>query len=127
MFKAKFAGNKKVEVESNGFIFKTDLPATLNGDDTALNPFDSFLASLTACAATYVLFFLDKHSINKEGISVQLAPVFNEEGLIQKADITVCVPNTFPADKEAGLIKMASHCKVGLHLNFPHDVIIARQ
>ncbi len=126
MFRAKFTGNKKVEVEANGFKINTDLPAAMGGDNSAPNPFDTFLAAFTACTATYVLLYLDKQGLSKEGVSVEMEVLYNEKRDVENTVAHVIVPASFPVEKEAPLLAMAKHCHVGNHLNFPHDVVIVR-
>lgn len=126
MIKTKYTGNMKVDVETGGFTIHTDLPQSLKGDNTALNPFDLFLASFAACTAVFALFYLDKHAINREGVSVDLDPVYTKDG-VSSAKVIVTIPQNFPVEHEAGLKAMVEHCKVGQHLNFPHEVVLIRK
>ena len=124
MIKTKYAGNMKIDVEIGGFKIRTDQP---DADNTAANPFQLFLASFAACTAVFALFYLDKYGISREGVSVDLDPVFNNEGLIGSAKIIVTVPKNFPAERESGLKHTVERCKVGRHLNFPHEVVLVRK
>ncbi|MDR0291438.1 MAG: OsmC family protein [Elusimicrobium sp.] len=124
MIKTKYAGNMKIDTEVGGFKVRTDQP---DGDNTAPNPFQLFLASFAACTAVFALFYLDKYGISREGVSVDLDPVFNKEGLVSSAKIIVTVPHNFPAEREGGLKHTVEYCKVGKHLNFPHEVVLVRK
>ena len=124
MIKTKYAGNMKIDVELGGFTVRTDQP---DADNTAPNPFQLFLASFAACTAVFALFYLDKYGISREGVSVDLDPSFNKDGLVGSAKVIVTVPKNFPAEREGGLIHTVEHCKVGKHLNFPHEVVLVRK
>lgn len=127
MIQTKYSGNKKVDVEIGGFTVKTDLPASMHGDNSAPNPFDLFLASFAACTAVFAMLYLDKASLKKDGVSVALDPVFTKEGFMESAKVLVTIPADFPAQHEKGLITMVEHCKVGMHLNIPHNVVLVRK
>lgn len=127
MIQTKYAGNKKVDVQIGGFTVHTDLPASMKGDNTAPNPFDLFLASFAACTAVFAMLYLDKAGLSKEGFDVALDPVFTKEGFMESAKVIVNVPADFPAQHEKGLITMVEHCKVGMHLNIPHKVVLVRK
>ena len=127
MIQTKYAGNKKVDVEIGGFTVHTDLPAVMNGDNSAPNPFDLFVASFAACTAVFAMLYLDKVGLSKEGVNVALDPVFTKEGYMESAKVIVTVPADFPANHEKGLISMVEHCKVGKHLNVPHQVVLVRK
>ena len=126
MIKTKYVGNKKIDVEINGFTLHTDLPAAMKGDNSAPNAFDMFLASLASCTATFALLYLEKAGIKKDGISVDLDPVYTKEG-VSSAKVIINVPHDFPQKDENGLKIMVEHCKVGKHINFPHEVVIVRK
>lgn len=127
MPKAKSLGNKKLELEVNGFSIKTDLPKNLGGDNAYPNPLDLLQAALLACAATHVMMFTDKIGIDRAKISVELEPVFNESGEISEASIIVYVPADFPQDNEARLVSAVQNCMVGRHLKFPLNAVAVKQ
>ena len=127
MIKTKFTGNKKVDVEVNGFTVHTDLPASEHGDNSAPNPFDLFLSSFAACNAIFALLYTEKAKISKDGISIIIEPQFAKDGCVTSAKVVVNVPKDFPKEHEKGLVTMVEHCKVGKHLNFPHEVVLIRK
>lgn len=126
MIIAEFAGDSKTEVKLGDFKVKTDLPEQLGGTNTAPTPFQLFLASYLSCTATTVLFFLNKRNMKKDSITLTLTPEYDEKQNIKSTIIAINVPNDFPEKEEAAMIAFAKHCKVGSHLNFPHEVIIRR-
>lgn len=127
MIQTRYAGNKKVAVDINGFTVMTDLPASMQGDNTAPNPFDLFLASFASCTAVFALLYLDKAGLSKDGINVAIDPVFTKEGFMESATVVVNVPADFPEQHDKGLITMVEHCKVGMHLKTPHKIVIVRK
>ena len=127
MSKAKSLGNKKLELEVNGFNLKADLPKNWGGDNAYPNPLDLLQAALLACAATHAMLFTDKLGIDRAKISVELAPVFNEAGEIAEASIIVYVPADFPQDKETQLVSAVQNCMVGRHLKFPRNAVVVKQ
>ncbi|MDR0952730.1 MAG: OsmC family protein [Elusimicrobiota bacterium] len=127
MPKSKFTGNKKVEMEVNGFTLQADLPKEgFGGDNSAPDPMALLQAALLSCASIHALFFIDKINYPKEKVTLELKPVFNENGDITKASILIYVPADFPQDKEKLLISIVENCKVGTHVKFPREIIIVR-
>lgn len=123
----KFKGNKKVDVEVSGFTVHVDLPKDMGGDNEYPNPFDFLQAALTSCAAVHVLFFLEKIGFPKDNVTIELAPVFDENDDIERAAIVLHMPASFPHDKDKQLIGIVENCKVGKHLKFPREVVIVRE
>lgn len=126
MIIAEFTGDLTTEVTVGDFKVKTDLPEQLGGTNTAPTPVQLFLASYLSCTATTVLLFLNKRNMKKESVTLTLTPEYDEKQNIKSATIAINVPNDFPEKEEAAMIAFAKHCKVGAHVNFPHEVIIRR-
>ena len=126
MITATYVGNKKIDLEVSGFTVRTDLPQNLGGENSAPNPVDLFLSSLTACSATFAIFYLEKAKLGKEGVSLNLEPSFTPEGMIQSAKVTINIPKDFPKEHENGLKTAVERCKVGKHVTFPREVEIIR-
>ena len=124
---AKFAGNKKINVEAAGFTINVDLPKNNGGDASAPNPFALMLSSLLACSAYHLLFFVEKLGLNKEDFHMELIPKSDSNGDMQKALIKIFVPDSFPREKEAALIGSVSACKVGRHLKAQRTIEIVRK
>lgn len=127
MVVAKFAGNKKINVEAEGFTINVDLPKNNGGDATAPNPFVLMLSSLLACSAYHLLFFVEKLGLNREDFHMELIPELDANGDMQKALIKIFVPDTFPKEREASLIGSVSTCKVGKHLKAQRTIEIVRK
>ncbi len=127
MITAKFAGNKKVNVEAEGFTVNVDLPKSMGGDDTAPNPFVLLMATLLSCSAIHLLGFIDKFGMKQEDFSLELIPGLDEKGDMAKAVVKVYVPADFPQDKENLLKGVIDGCKVGRHLKTERSVEIIRK
>ena len=125
--KSKFAGNKKVTLEAEGFNINVDLPNTMGGDNTAPDPFVMLKASLLACSSIHLLFLIEKLGMKKENFSLELDTVLDEGGDIKQALIKVFIPKDFPQDKENMVKSVISNCKVGKHLKAEKIVELIRK
>jgi ribosomal protein S12 methylthiotransferase accessory factor len=83
-------------------------------------PFDLFLASIATCAGIYVLGFCQKRGLPTEGIRiVQRTHSDPATGTVERIDIEIHVPPTFPEKYRESLIRAAELCKVKKHLERP--------
>ncbi len=113
----KLGDNQKVIANYKGFEIITDQPVKAGGDNTALSPFDLFLVSIGTCAGWYVKSFCQKRDISEQGISISQKTHFNQETrLIDKIQIVIELPESFPDKYIESLIKAASACTVKKHM-----------
>ena len=111
-----FPGGSRVDAHFGGFTVPTDQPPTAN----APMPFDLFLASIATCAGIYVLGFCQKRGLPTEGIRiVQRTHSDPATGMVERIDIEIHVPPTFPEKYRESLIRAAELCKVKKHLERP--------
>ncbi len=122
--KVTFDGNKKVNAQVGNHIVCTDQPINSGGDDTAVSPFELFLASMATCAGIYVKGFCDNRSIPTDGISITQTHQFNEKGMATEIDIIVNLPVGFPEKYVDSIIHVAGLCKVKQHLLNPPVVAV---
>jgi len=123
--KIYYNGNKKVFADINGFTIKTDQAKQSGGDGEFPEPFTLFLASLGTCAGIYVKVFCDQRSISTEKISLSQEQHFNpDKRIIDKIELSINIPEDFPAKYEAAMIQTASLCAVKKHLREDIDVTI---
>jgi uncharacterized OsmC-like protein len=127
MAKAKALEGKKLEIDIDGFIMKSDLPKSMGGTDEHPNPMQFLQSALLACATAHVFAYLDKTGQDRRQYKTELAPVFAENGDIEKATILIYAPVSFPAEKEAALIAAAQNCIVGRHFVFPRNAVVIKQ
>ncbi|HOH84666.1 MAG TPA: OsmC family protein [Bacteroidales bacterium] len=122
--KVTFDGNKKVNAIVRNHIVKTDQPINGGGEDTAVSPYELFLASLATCAGIYVKGFCDNRNIPAENITLTQNHEFNEKGLLKKVELTINVPKDFPEKYVDSLIHVASLCKVKQQLMSPPELSV---
>lgn len=118
--KVTFPGNKKVNAEINGFVVPTDQSQAAGGDGTAPSPFETFLASIGTCAGIYVLGFCESRGLSAEGIEIEEKLIMNPmTRRIDKIELEIQVPPSFPEKYHAGLINSANLCAVKKYLENP--------
>lgn len=120
--KIYFPGNKKVNVDFNGYTITTDQRIQDGGDGTAPAPYELFLSSLGACAGIYVLGFCQSRGLPTEGIELEQNmmwdPIRQKMGKIK---IDIKVPPEFPEKYYDALVKTASMCAVKKTIQDPPE------
>ena len=115
-----FPGGDRVDATFGPFTVATDQPQNGGGEGSAPTPFALFLASLGTCAGIYVLGFCKKRDLPTEGIQILERVHTNpESGMVEKIDLEIQVPATFPKEYHAALVRSAELCKVKKHLEHP--------
>jgi ribosomal protein S12 methylthiotransferase accessory factor len=117
-----FEGKKGVNAKVRNHIVKTDQPVNGGGDDSAVTPFELFLASLATCAGIYVIGFCDQRNIDAQGIRIIQSHEFDAKGLATKVSIRIEVPAGFPEKYVESLVAVANLCKVKQHFATPPAV-----
>ena len=121
-----FPGGKKVDAKYKGFTIKTDQPKHSGGDGAAPEPFSLFLSSIGTCTGIYVLRFCQERNIPTEDLKLILRTEKNEEThMIDKIDMEIQAPNTFPDKYKNAVIKAAGLCAVKKHLEQPPQIEIS--
>jgi ribosomal protein S12 methylthiotransferase accessory factor len=111
-----FPGGQKVDSHFGQFTIGTDQPPS----SSAPTPFELFLASVGTCAGIYVLGFCRQRSLPTEGIRiVQNNHPNKATGMMDKIDLEIQVPPTFPILYYEALVKSAELCKVKKTLEHP--------
>lgn len=115
-----FPGGAQVDAHFRGHSIPTDQPAGGGGEDSAPMPFEVFLASIGTCAGIYILGFCRQRGISTEGIRIVQRNNFNPtNGMVDKVDLDIQVPPTFPKQYHEALIRSADLCKVKKTLEHP--------
>jgi len=108
-----FPGGAKVDAHFGGYTIQTDQPAQGGGEGSAPTPFEVFLASLGTCAGIYVLGFCRKRGIPTAGIRIiQRSHSNATTGMVEKIELEIQVPSSFPKEYYSALIRSAELCKV---------------
>lgn len=111
-----FPGGARVDAHFGPFTVHTDQPPAA----TAPTPFATFLASVGTCAGIYVLGFCQQRGLPTEGIRIIQRMHSNPySGLVQKIDLEIQVPPTFPEKYRPSLIRSAELCAVKKHFENP--------
>lgn len=115
-----FPGGAKVDAHFDPFTVKTDQPPKGGGESSAPTPFDIFLSSIGTCAGIYVLGFCRQRNLPTDGIHIiQRTHPNPVTGLIEKVELEIQVPPSFPKQYYSALIRSAELCKVKKTLEQP--------
>jgi ribosomal protein S12 methylthiotransferase accessory factor len=115
-----FPGGARVDAHFRGHTILTDQPAGGGGEDLAPMPFEVFLASIGTCAGIYILGFCRQRGIPAEDIHIIQRNTRNSfSGLMDKIDLEIQVPPTFPKQYYDALVRAADLCLVKKTLENP--------
>ncbi len=119
-----FPGGSRVDAHFGTFTVNTDQPP----EASAPTPFAVFLASIGTCAGIYVLGFCRQRNLPAEGIRI-VERVHNNpyNGMVEKIDLEIQVPPTFPEKYRDSLVRSAELCAVKKHLEKPPKFEITTQ
>ena len=111
-----FPGGSRVDAHFGSFTVHTDQPPAAS----APTPFATFLASLGTCAGIYVLGFCQQRGLPTEGIRIIQRMHSNPfSGMVEKIDLEIQVPPSFPEKYRPSLIRSAELCAVKKHFENP--------
>lgn len=111
-----FPGGSRVDAHFGTFTVATDQPPVAS----APTPFATFLASIGTCAGIYVLGFCRQRNLDTEGIRILQRMHSNPyNGMVEKIDLEIQLPPTFPEKYRDSLIRSAELCAVKKHLENP--------
>ncbi len=115
--KVSFQGEKRIDVEVDGFVIKTDQSPQGGGQGSAPEPFDYFLASLAACAGVYALNFCEKRGIETKGLALELRCEWNrDKRLYDKMEFVLTLPAGFPEKYRDAIVRSMQLCAVKRHM-----------
>ena len=121
-----FPGGARVDAHFGHYEVRTDQPPAGGGDGSAPTPFAHFLASIGTCAGIYVLGFCRERGIPTDGIRlVESATADPETGLVDRIDIAVELPASFPEKYKAAVLRAADHCAVKRHFEHPPKISLS--
>ena len=124
----RFSGDARVDVAFGPFVVRTDQPPHAGGEGSAPTPFATFLASIGACAGTYVLAFCRARGLSTEGIEiVQTMDTDRARGMVTAIHLDIQVPAGFPEKYHEALIRSAEQCTIKRHLDSPPRIEITTQ
>jgi ribosomal protein S12 methylthiotransferase accessory factor len=115
-----FPGGLRVDARVGDMVVSTDQGTAAGGEGSAPSPFQLFLASIGACAGFYVLQFCRQRGIPTDGIRLlQRHGTAPGSSMIQRIDLVIEVPPTFPEHYVRALERVAAQCTVKKHLEQP--------
>jgi putative redox protein len=115
-----FPGGARVDAHFAGFVVPTDQPRQGGGDESAPTPFMVFLSTIGTCAGIYVLGFCRQRGIPTDGIRlVQQTRSDRATGMVTDVQVTIELPETFPARYADAVVRAAEQCAVKKHFEHP--------
>lgn len=115
-----FPGGVAVDATYKGHTIRTDQPLKAGGGDTAMAPFDLFLASIATCMGLYALRFCQERNLPTEGLGLTLEPVRDEEKkMIVTVRVQLELPEGFPDKYRAAIERAVDLCAVKKHIHEP--------
>lgn len=115
-----FPGGVAVDATYKGHSIRTDQPIDAGGSDTAMSPFDLFLASIATCMGFYALRFCQERNLSTEGLGLTLDPIRDAQGKhVSMIRVSLELPVGFPEKYEAAIERAVDHCAVKKHLMDP--------
>lgn len=119
-FEVSFPGGVAVEATFRGHSVRTDQPKAAGGNDSAMAPFDLFLASIATCAGFYALRFCQQREIDTTGLRVTLTPIRDAESKrVATVRIDLQTPDHFPEKYLQALVRAVDQCAVKKHIVEP--------
>jgi ribosomal protein S12 methylthiotransferase accessory factor len=115
-----FPGGARVDAHFGGFIVPTDQPPSGGGAGSAPTPFATFLSTIGTCAGIYVLGFCQQRGIPTDGLRlVQRVHTDPATRLVTDVEVTIELPEAFPAKYADAVVRAAEQCTVKKHFEDP--------
>ena len=115
-----FPGGARVDAHFAGFVVPTDQPPAGGGAGSAPTPFLTFLSTIGTCAGIYVLGFCRQRGIATDRIRlVQELRADPATGMVTDVQVTIELPDDFPAKYADAVVRAADRCAVKKHFERP--------
>lgn len=119
-------GDDRYAVKVRGHEVVVDQPVTSGGTDVGPTPTELFVAGLASCVAHYAGSYLTRHSIDRDGLQVdvdwQLAE--GRPARVGEVTLTITPPPGLPADRIPAFLAVSRGCTVHHSLQQPPTVTI---
>ena len=123
-----FPGGARVDAHFGPFTVPTDQPPSGGGRSLAPTPFLTFLSTIGTCAGIYVLGFCRQRGIPTDGIRlIQRMGADPMTGMVTDVDVTIELPEAFPAKYADAVVRAADQCAVKKHFEHPPVIRVASQ
>lgn len=121
----RFPGGARVDTEFGPYLVRMDQPPISGGLGLYPTPFEIFLASIGACAGTYVLAFCRQRDLPIADLRIvqgwERDPATK---LVRCIHVEIHVPESFPEKYLPALIRAAEQCTVKKHLAAPPQIVV---
>jgi putative redox protein len=117
---------ERYAVGVRGHLITVDQPLADGGTDTAPTPTELFVSALASCVAFYAGRFLDRHGLNRRGLSVtaSFAMATDRPARIASMTLSVSAP-TLPENRRDAFLAVVNHCTVHNTLHQVPDIDIS--
>lgn len=117
-----FPGGKRVDVQTGGFLIKTDQGVKAGGEASAPEPFALFLASLAACAGIYALNFCTSRNLSTEGLGLSMDWTRDPQSpATARAALRLRLPEGFPERYRESIVRAMDLCAVKKNIVNPPE------
>ncbi len=125
MIEVSFPGGKRVNAQMDGVLIPTDQNRDRGGEGIAPAPFQLFLASIATCAGIYALEFCRARGIPGEEMTLTMTYEWDEKKhAIEKIDIELRLPASFPDGYKKAVVKAMDLCTVKKQILNPPEFIV---
>ena len=119
MFEVTFPGGLAVEAKYRGHSVLTDQPSP-EGANSAMSPFDLFLASIATCMGFYALRFCQERKLSTNGLALALTPLREDSSKrVTTVRVELKTPAGFPEKYRPALLRAVDLCTVKRHIVEP--------
>jgi uncharacterized OsmC-like protein len=104
----------KYRLDIRGHEVVVDQPIEAGGGDAGPTPTELYVGGLASCVAFYAGRFLERHGIEREGLSVacEWEMANDRPNRVGRVDISIDLPADFPAEQHDRLMAVVEHCTV---------------
>lgn len=121
-----FPGGARVDAHFAGFTVPTDQPPRGGGEGSAPTPLLTFFSTIGTCAGIYVLGFCRQRGIPTDGIRlVQTMQSNPATGMVTDVQVTIELPEGFPAKYADAVVRAADQCAVKKHFEHPPTIRVS--
>ncbi len=111
--KITYEGGRRLSAKRRGHVLLSDQPEKSGGEDTALPPFDIFVASLGMCMLLFAQMFLERNGFSTDGLALDVEFEMDEKhSRLAKVAGRLRVPNADLGERRDAVLRAALACPV---------------
>ena len=120
-----FPGGKRVNATIGGMVIRSDQAVENEGEGTAPEPFQLFLASIGTCAGVYALEFCQAREIPTSEMTLSMSCEFDDKNqTVQRVHLDLKVPPGFPEKDKKAVIRVMDRCSVKKQITNPPEFLL---